>query len=73
MSRVRVHNFSVSLDGFGSGEGQSLEASFGHAGHRLNERFLGNAADRAGDRGAPGIRRRLGECLAAGTDRARHE
>ena len=23
MSRVRVHNFSVSLDGFGTGEGQS--------------------------------------------------
>lgn len=34
-SRVRVHNFSVSLDGFGTGEGQSLEAPFGHAGHRL--------------------------------------
>lgn len=30
MSRVRVHNFSVSLDGFGTGEGQSLEAPFGH-------------------------------------------
>lgn len=36
-SRVRVHNFSVSLDGFGTGEGQSLEAPFGHAGHRLLE------------------------------------
>jgi dihydrofolate reductase len=34
---VRVHNFSVSLDGFATGEGQSLEAPFGHAGHRLNE------------------------------------
>nr|WP_308161215.1 SRPBCC domain-containing protein [Dietzia psychralcaliphila] len=32
---VRVHNFSVSLDGFGVGQGQSLEAPFGHAGHRL--------------------------------------
>jgi dihydrofolate reductase len=41
MSRVRVHNFSVSLDGFGTGEGQSLEAPFGHAGHRLNEWFFG--------------------------------
>lgn len=40
MSRVRVHNFSVSLDGFGTGEGQSLEAPFGHAGHRLNEWFF---------------------------------
>ncbi|MFB9376041.1 dihydrofolate reductase family protein [Kineococcus gynurae] len=34
---VRVHNFSVSLDGFATGEGQSLESPFGHAGHRLHE------------------------------------
>ena len=40
MSRVRVHNFSISLDGFGTGEGQSLEAPFGHAGHRLHEWFF---------------------------------
>ncbi len=40
MSRVRVHNFSVSLDGFASGEGQSLEAPFGHAGTRLVEWFF---------------------------------
>jgi dihydrofolate reductase len=40
MSQVRVHNFSVSLDGFGTGEGQSLEAPFGHAGHRLHEWFF---------------------------------
>ena len=37
MSLVRVHNFSVSLDGFGTGEGQSLESPFGHAGTRLHE------------------------------------
>jgi len=37
VSRVRVHNFSVSLDGFATGEGLSLEAPFGHAGHRLHE------------------------------------
>ncbi|MBT0770036.1 dihydrofolate reductase family protein [Kineosporia sp. J2-2] len=35
MSRVRVHNFSISLDGFATGEGQSADAPFGHAGHRL--------------------------------------
>jgi uncharacterized protein YndB with AHSA1/START domain/dihydrofolate reductase len=35
MSLVRVHNFSVSLDGFGVGEEQRLEAPFGHAGFRL--------------------------------------
>ena len=37
MSLVRVHNFSISLDGFGTGEGQSAEAHFGHAGDRLHE------------------------------------
>ncbi|MCW4386339.1 dihydrofolate reductase family protein [Salinibacterium sp. SYSU T00001] len=37
MSRTRVHNFSISLDGFGTGEGLSLEQPFGHAGHRLHE------------------------------------
>ena len=37
MSLVRVHNFSVSLDGFGTGEGQQLDAPFGHAGTRLVE------------------------------------
>ena len=41
MSRVRVHNLSVSLDGFATGEGQSLEAPFGHAGGRLMEWFFG--------------------------------
>lgn len=40
MSIVRVHNFSVSLDGFATGEGQSLEEPFGHAGHRLHEWFF---------------------------------
>src|SRR5665213_433284 len=40
MSIVRVHNFGVSLDGYGTGEGQSLEQPFGHAGSRLLERFL---------------------------------
>ena len=48
MSRVRVHNFAISLDGFGTGEGLSLEAPFGHAAHRLHEwmfatRFWGEA------------------------------
>ena len=37
MSLARVHNFAVSLDGFGTGEGQTQEAPFGHAGHRLHE------------------------------------
>jgi dihydrofolate reductase len=46
MSRVRVHNFSVSLDGFGTGDGQSLEAPFGHAGTRLHEWFFRTATFR---------------------------
>jgi dihydrofolate reductase len=37
MSLARVHNFAISLDGFGTGEPQSLEAPFGHAGERLHE------------------------------------
>ena len=37
MSLVRVHNFAISLDGFGTGEPQSREAPFGHAGERLHE------------------------------------
>ena len=40
MPRVRVHNFSVSLDGFGTGGGQSLDAPYGHAGFRLHEWFF---------------------------------
>jgi dihydrofolate reductase len=41
VSQVRVHNFSVSLDGFATGEGQSMEQPFGHAGVRLHEWFFG--------------------------------
>src|SRR5277367_6145793 len=37
MSQVRVHNFSISLDGFGTGEGLTFDAPFGHAGHRLSD------------------------------------
>ncbi|MBD0694574.1 dihydrofolate reductase family protein [Streptomyces sp. CBMA123] len=41
MSLVRVHNFSISLDGYGTGEGQSLELPFGHATDRLHRWFFG--------------------------------
>lgn len=37
MTRTRIHNLSISLDGFATGEGLALEAPFGHAGHRLHE------------------------------------
>ena len=37
MSLARVQFFSVSLDGFGTGEGLTREEPFGHAGDRLHE------------------------------------
>ena len=36
MSLTRVHNLAISLDGFATGEPQSREAPFGHAGQRLH-------------------------------------
>ncbi|MFJ7278744.1 dihydrofolate reductase family protein [Kitasatospora sp. NPDC098663] len=60
MSLVRVHNFSISLDGYGTGEGQSLDSPFGHAGDRLHgwffrtrtfRRMHGRAGDTGGDTG----------------------
>ena len=53
MSLVRVHNLSVSLDGFGTGAGQSLEAPFGHAGGRLVQWFMGTRSFHA-MQGQPG-------------------
>jgi len=46
MSATRVHNLAVSLDGFATGEPQSLEAPFGHAGQRLHEWFFPTATFR---------------------------
>jgi len=40
VTTLRLHNFAVSLDGFATGEGQSLETPFGHAGHRLMQWFF---------------------------------
>lgn len=37
MSRLRVHNFALSLDGFGVGEGINEAHPFGHAELRLHE------------------------------------
>ena len=39
MSQVRVHNFAVSIDGFATGEGQTMETPFGH-GSRVMESFF---------------------------------
>ncbi len=40
MTKLRAHNIAVSLDGFATGEGQSFETPFGHAGHRLMQWFF---------------------------------
>ena len=53
MSDVRVHNLAISLDGFATGEGQALDAPFGHAGERLHEWFVTTRFFRAAD-GLPG-------------------
>jgi len=37
MTQTRIHNLSISLDGFAAGEGQALETPMGHAGQRLHE------------------------------------
>lgn len=57
MSRVRVHNLSTSLDGFATGEGQSLDAPFGHAGNRLHEWFFPTSTFRGmnGEAGDSGV------------------
>jgi hypothetical protein len=39
MSKVRVHNFVVSLDGYASGEAQSIDSAFGHAQREFFNRF----------------------------------
>ncbi len=54
MSRVRVHNFSISLDGFGTGDGLTLEAPFGHAGERLHEWMFTTRSWRSGHGDAGG-------------------
>jgi len=40
MPRLRVHNLAVSLDGFATGEGRTVDAPFGHAGQRLMTWFF---------------------------------
>jgi dihydrofolate reductase len=53
---LRVHNFSISLDGFGTGEGLSAQEPFGHAGETLHEwmfatRFWGEMVGQDGGTG----------------------
>ncbi|MFC4628333.1 dihydrofolate reductase family protein [Promicromonospora alba] len=56
MSRTRVTSFAISLDGFGTGEPQTRETPFGHAGERLHEwmfatRWWRGANEPGGSRG----------------------
>jgi dihydrofolate reductase len=54
MSLARVQNFSISLDGFGTGEGLSFDEPFGHAGHRLHEWMFATKWGRGELLGQPG-------------------
>ncbi|MBI1378069.1 MAG: dihydrofolate reductase [Frankiales bacterium] len=64
MSRVRVHNFTISLDGFGTGEDLSLDAPFGHAGHRLHEWMFATRFGRSTVLGQPGGSEGVDDALA---------
>ncbi len=64
MSQVRVHNFAVSLDGFGAGEDQTLEAPFGHAQGRLMQWFFGTPTFRS-MHGEPGGSAGVDEAFAS--------
>lgn len=74
MSLVRVHNFSISLDGFGVGEGQRLDHPFGHAGTRLLEwaiptrtfARMGQHGEAAGADGTTGVDEAFASQWAAG-------
>ncbi len=59
MSRLRVHAFSVSLDGYGAGPNQSLETPLGRGGESLHEWFLPTRTFRqmqgAGETGTTGV------------------
>lgn len=56
MSRTRIHNLSVSLDGFATGEPQSFEEPFGHAGQRLHAWMMATSVwDRAGSSGVDDV------------------
>jgi len=64
VSLVRVHNFAVSLDGFATGDGQSLEQPFGHAEGRLMDWFFHTRTFRS-MHGEPGGGTGVDEALAS--------
>ncbi len=68
MSIARVQNFSISLDGFGTGEGQSAELHFGHAGDRLHQWMFATRwwQGAKGDGGSGGIDDAFAQLFAPG-------
>ena len=46
MTKLRVHSFCMSIDGFGAGPNQSLENPIGEGGLALHEWFLGSRTGR---------------------------
>jgi dihydrofolate reductase len=50
MAELRVHNFSVSLDGFAAGPGQTTDDPLGVGGERLHEWMFAPDADRTDHR-----------------------
>ena len=69
MSQVRVHNFTVSLDGFATGAGQTLQAPFGHAGQRLMSWAFGTRTFQAmfgQDGGSQGVDQAYASAWATG-------
>src|SRR5881396_1604532 len=73
MARVRVHNFSISLDGYGAGPHQTREDPLGVGGEALHEWFIPTRAFQringktGGTTGVDDdIAARFGEALAPG-------
>ena len=64
MSMVRMHNFAISLDGYGTGADQTLEQPFGHAGGRLMNWFRATRSFRAMN-GADGGTRGVDDAFAS--------
>ena len=61
MPKVRVHNFTLSLDGYAAGPDQSLQDPIGVGGHRLHEwlfatRTFRQTFDTEGGENGPGSR-----------------
>ena len=42
MAKLRVHNFAISLDGYGAGPNQNIDAGLGEGGGHLGHRVVGH-------------------------------